>query len=107
MELFDQIRKISFVFFLCLGLSHFLAGLFFINNYFPAESILVNRLLFVPFVVSTLLYAGSNLKYHMMGWGKNAKWMDYTLLIMGILVFISLLAVEFLLVDAAHPLGIK
>lgn len=104
MELFDQIRRISFVFFIIVGISHFLAGFMFINGYAVPVSGLMNRVLFIPFVLATVSYALSNLKYHMLEYGKNSKTLDYTFLTIGILVFLLLLSIELLVVDSPHPL---
>lgn len=105
MELYDQIRRISFVFFLIVGLAHFLSGLFFINGYFVPESGIVNRVLFIPFVLATLTYAFSNLKYHLSELGRDAKWLNYTLIGTGIAVFFGLLVVELFVVDSTCPLS--
>ena len=105
MELYDQIRRISFVFFFLVGLGHFLAGLFFVNGYFAPESGMVNRVLFIPFVLATLTYAFSNLKYHLAELGKDAKWLNYTLIGSGVAVFLGLLVIELLVVDSVCPLN--
>lgn len=104
MELFDQIRKVSFIFFLAIGLAHFLAGLAYINGYFLPTSGLVNRILFIPFVLCALSYAFSTFKYHLMEYGKDAKWISYALIGVGVAVFLALLAVELLVPDSKNPL---
>ena len=105
MELYDQIRKTSFVFFFLFGIVHFLAGLVFVNGYFPLQSGLINRILFIPFVVATLAYAYANLKHHLLELGKSPKWLDISLLSLGILIFVGLLALEFLVKDSPCPLS--
>ena len=105
MELYDQIRKISFVFFAVIGLAHFLAGLLFVNGYFTPTSGLVNRVLFIPFVVGTLTYALSNFKYHLLEYGKDSKIWNTAFITLGIIVFATLLAIELLVADSAHPLS--
>lgn len=104
MELYDQIRKISFIFFVILGLAHFLAGLAYINGYFVPQSGLANRVLFIPFVLSTLSFALSSLKYNLLEYGKNEKWMNYAIVAIGIIVFLGLLAIELFVVDSKTPL---
>lgn len=106
MELYDQIRRISFIFFTAVGLAHFTAGLLFINGYFAPTASLVNRVLYIPFVLSTLTYALSNLKCRLLEYGKDSKTWNYMFLAAGIIVFASLLAVELLVVDSPSPIGI-
>lgn len=104
MELYDHIRKISFGFFVGLGLTHFLAGFFYINDYFPKEAGLVNRILFIPFVLATLTFALSNLRYRLLEYGKTSKTWEYAFLGFGVAVFLGLLVIELLVADSPHPL---
>lgn len=105
MELYDQIRRISFVFFFLVGLAHFLAGFMFMNGYFVPESGIINRVLFIPFVVATITYAFSNLKYHLLELEKDAKWLNYTLIGIGVAIFLGLLVIELFVVDSSCPLS--
>lgn len=104
MELYDQIRKISFAFFIIVGLVHFLAGFFFINGYFAPESGLVNRVLFIPFVIATLTYGLSNFKYLLLEYGKDSKTWNYVFIGFGVAIFLILLSIELLVVDSPSPL---
>lgn len=104
METFDHIRKISFVFFIFVGMLHFLSGLFFVNGYAPAASNLINRISFIPFVLVSLSYALSNLKYNLMQYGKNSKAWDYAFLTIGLLTFLILVSIELLMQDSPKPL---
>lgn len=104
MELFDQIRKISFFFFLSIGLIHFLAGLFFVNGYLIPESGIVNRVLFIPFVVATLAYCMANIRYAFAEYGKQHAWLTYGLIGIGLLIFLVFLGVELFTMDSPTPL---
>lgn len=104
MELYDQIRKVSFVFFFILGLAHFLAGLLFVNSYALPASGILNRVLFIPFVLSTLTFALSNFRYYLASFGKTSKKWDWSFIAIGIIVFLSLLAVELFITDLPSPL---
>lgn len=104
MELYDHIRKISFIFFAILGLAHFLAGLFFVNGYLHETAGLMNRILFIPFVIAALTYTMSNMKYHLVEYGRTGKAWDYTFAAFGIIIFIGLIMIEFLIVDSKTPL---
>lgn len=104
MELLDQIRKISFIFFLILGLAHFLAGLMYINGYYIPASGIVNRVFFIPFVLAAITYGFSNLKYRMLELGKDSKALTYTFIAFGIVIFLVLLAIELFVIDSPAPL---
>jgi len=107
MELYDQLRKISFVFFVGTGLVHFIAGLFYINGYGLPMSGFVNRISFIPFVLATLMYGLSNLKYSLAKAGKDVKWHNYAFIAAGIVVFLGLLAIELFVVDSGTPLAVS
>lgn len=104
MELFDQIRKISFIFFVSVGLIHFLAGFMFINGYYVPTSGLVNRVLFVPFAISMITYGFSNIKCYLIENGKDSKNIDYALIGLGIAIFVILMGTELLIADSPRPL---
>ncbi len=105
MEVFDQIRRISFVFFIIVGLAHFVSGLMFVNGYGVPGSGLVNRVLFIPFIIATLSYGLSNLKYNLSEYGKNSKTLDYAFIIFGVLIFLILISIEFFVPDSPCPLS--
>lgn len=105
MELFDQIRRVSFVFFVAVGLAHFISGLMYVNNYSIPLSGLVNRVLFIPFVVAGLAYGLANLKYNLLEYGKDSKFLNYAFLIFGILIFLILISIEFFVADSSCPLS--
>ncbi|PJC37089.1 hypothetical protein CO046_02235 [Candidatus Peregrinibacteria bacterium CG_4_9_14_0_2_um_filter_53_11] len=104
MELYDQIRKIAFVFFVVLGLGHFLAGLFFVNGYSPELSLTTNRVLFIPFVISAYTFGFAHLKYRLIEYGANPHWLTPAAISLGTVIFLTLLIVEIFIPDGAHPL---
>lgn len=104
MELFDHLRKISFIFFAVTGLVHFIAGLLYVNGYATEVSGVINRVMFIPFVLATLTYGLSNFKYHLLSYGKDSKTWNYIFISGGVVVFIILLAIELLVVDSPTPL---
>ncbi|MEK7523808.1 MAG: hypothetical protein AAB588_02135 [Patescibacteria group bacterium] len=105
MSLYDQIRRISFVFFIVTGLAHFVSGFLFMNGYFAPTSGLVNRVLFIPFVLAMLTYALSNLKFHLVEYGKDSKTWTIAFISLGGIIFLVLLGIELLVVDSACPLS--
>lgn len=100
METFDEIRKISFIFFIAVGLIHFFAGFSFINGYALPLSGVVNRVSFIPFVIVSLSYALSNAKYNLLQYGKTSKAWDYAFLGFSIAVFLILIGIEFFIADS-------
>ena len=105
MELIDQLRKVSFFFFVSLGIGHFIAGLLYINGYAVTTSGLVNRILFIPFSVAAFTYGVANLKYRLLEYGKNPSWLTIAAASIGIVAFIGLLLVELFVPDSSTPLG--
>lgn len=104
MELYDQIRKISFAFFAAIGTVHFLSGLFFVNQYMSQTSMLINRISFIPFVIVSLTYALSNFKYQLSTLGKDSKSWTWAFLGLTAAVFLILISLEFFVADLAVPL---
>lgn len=100
MELFDHLRKTSFGFFVLLGLVHFIAGLMVVNGYYEKTSLLVHKVLYIPFVLTALTYGLSNAKCTLLAAGKSSKSWDYSFLALGGIVFVALLAIELLFPDA-------
>lgn len=105
MELIDQLRKVSFLFFVSLGIGHFIAGLLYVNGYAPNTSGLVNRILFIPFAIAAFTYGVANLKYRLLEFGKNPSWFTIASVSIGIVGFIGLLLVELFVPDSPTPLG--
>lgn len=105
MELYDHIRKISFAFFAVFGMSHFIAGLLFVNGYAPETTSLINRILFIPFVLAAVTYLLGTIRFQLFEYGKTDKGWDYGFLSLGVAVFLVLLAVELLVQDSACPLS--
>jgi len=106
MELYDQIRKISFIFFMLIGLVHFLSGFFAINGYLPQYSGLANRVLFIPFVLAAMTYAFSNIKFYLAQYNKDSKASSIAVIAVGGAVFLGLLAIEIFVLDSTTPLSI-
>lgn len=104
MELADHIRKISFIFFILLGGIHFIAGFLFVNGYAVNTAAVINRALFIPFVISTLTYAFSNSVYHRIQNGNRAQTLGYIYVAIGILILGGLIALEILVPDSSSIL---
>lgn len=104
MELYDNIRKISFWFFVGLGIVHFWAGLMFVSNYGVPLSGLINRVTFIPFFVAAYTYFFSQLKHFLIENGIDKRWLTNLLLALGVALFVIAVGVEFFAVDDPTPL---
>ncbi len=104
MELYDNIRKISFWFFVCIGLTHFVSGMMFVHNYLVPASGLVNRVTIIPFFVAAYSYFFAHFKCYLLENGNDKRWISNLLLSIGICIFVVMLGVEFLAPDDLTPL---
>ncbi len=104
MELYDNIRKISFWFFALVGLTHFLAGLLYVNGYYSPYSGIVNRVTYIPFYVAAYTFFYAQLKHYLIENGIDRRWLSGLLLGIGCVAFIVLLTVELLAPDSSTPL---
>jgi hypothetical protein len=57
----ENIKKISLVFFFVLGTAHIIMGMMTANNYLMPVSMIINRVLDIPFAMSGLIYALSGI----------------------------------------------
>jgi len=90
-----------------LGLAHFVAGMLYVQGYYLPGSGLANRVLFIPLLLSLFSYLYAGAKYNQMKdrEGSGAGGTAATLyMIVGIVVILGMIALEFLLPDAQTPL---
>lgn len=65
LETTKNIQKVSLFFFIGIGLLHILSGLFIANGHFKEHSIIINRILDLPFLITALLYGASSIKINL------------------------------------------
>ncbi|MFC1749048.1 hypothetical protein ACFL2V_09610 [Pseudomonadota bacterium] len=53
----NNLKKVALILFIVIGLTHIISGLMMSNNYFPALTITLNRVLDIPFAMTGLIYA--------------------------------------------------
>jgi len=97
MKTAENIKKVALVFFLILGFGQILSGLMVSNSYAIPASIIVNRVLNIPFAMSALLYGLSAL-YTGIG-EKQLKLANKVFIAISVLVFIVLIYIDFLIPD--------
>jgi hypothetical protein len=61
-----NLQEVSFYLFFTLGITHILSGLLLANQFYITSSWLVNRLLDIPFLITTLCYIYASLKLHLL-----------------------------------------
>jgi hypothetical protein len=97
MKTAENIKKVALLFFIVLGATHILSGLMFSNGYFTPTSLIVNRVLDIPFAMSALIYGLSAIYC---GFGeKGNKVVNIILIIFSVFVFLLLIYINFLIPD--------
>jgi uncharacterized membrane protein len=93
MKTAENIKKVALIFFIVLGLADIISGLMMANGYLMPTSLIVNRILDIPFAMSALLYGLSSV-YENMGEKKhktvNIVFIILSVLVFGVLIYINL-----------------
>lgn len=97
MKTAENIKKVALAFFIVIGLAHILSGLMFSNNYFTPATLIVNRVLDIPFAMAALIY-GLTTIYCGLG-EKSHKALTTILFIFSVFVFLFLIYINFLIPD--------
>lgn len=93
MKTAENIKKVALIFFIVLGLGHILSGLMLSNSYVLPTSLVVNRILDIPFAMSALIYGLAatyeeiNEKHHKIA---NILFIALSVLVFGVLIYINL-----------------
>jgi hypothetical protein len=93
MKTAENIKKVALVFFLVLGIIHIISGLMMTNGYFMPTTLIINRIMDIPFAMSALLYGISVIytnmseKKHKMA---NIAFILISVLVFGLLIYINL-----------------
>lgn len=97
MKTAENIKKVALIFFLTLGMGHIISGLMVSNSYATGTSLMVNRVLDIPFAMSALLYGIASIYI-----GMDEKWLkaaNKVSIVISVLVFIVLIYINFLVPD--------
>jgi hypothetical protein len=90
----ENIKKVSLVFFIILGVLHIFSGLMASNNYYMPTTFIMNRVLDIPFAMSALLYGLSNIYASV--YEHHQKVASYILSGIALLVFLLLIYINLL-----------
>jgi hypothetical protein len=98
-ETIKNIKKVSILFFIPIGIIHIGSSLFIANNLFLKESIIINKTLDIPFIITGLIYGLSSLRISLANQEKSHKILDVALAGTIVLIFIALIAINLLVPD--------
>ena len=97
MNTLDNIKKVSLLFFIIFGGTHLVSSLMLANNYFSDTMRLLNGTLDIPAILSGLLYGFISLKIYMEDLGKPTKNFDLVGGVLGGIIVLALIYVNFLI----------
>lgn len=97
MKTAENVKKIALVFFIILGSSHIVSGLMTANNYLMPISLVMNRILDIPFAMTALIYGLASI-YVKMPENKH-KIANIAFGALSILIFAGLLYINLLTPD--------
>lgn len=95
MSLLHELKKISLIFFLVLGLIHFLSGMLYANGYSPAVTGPLTRIFFLPFLLSALFYGFTGFRLFLEEIGHHKRFWNYLFLGVALIILIGFLSIEF------------
>jgi len=99
METLSNIKKVSLLFFIVIGLLHIGSNLFIANDMYLKEAIILNRTLDIPFVITSLIYGLSSLRIALARKEKTHRMLDAVLAGTIIVIFIVLIGVNLFVPD--------
>lgn len=101
METFKNIKKVSILFFVVIGIVHIGSSLFLANNPFSKEALIINKTLDIPFIITGLIYGLSSLRISLANQEKSHRILDASLIIAIVVIFVGLVLVNLLVPDLA------
>ncbi len=94
MNSIENLKKTALIFFVGLGFGHIISGLMAANNSFLPLSLIINRILEIPFATIAIIYGLTNLRSQIK---TENKQLDLSLIIVASTLFIGLIAINILL----------
>jgi hypothetical protein len=99
MDTLNNIKKVSLIFFIVIGIAHIGSSLFIANDLLLKESIILNKTLDIPFVITALIYGFSSLRIALARKEKTHRILDAVLIGIIALVFVGLIIINLLVPD--------
>ncbi len=97
MKTAENIKKIALVFFFILGSLHIISGLMTANNYFLPASLVLNRILDIPFAMTALVYAFTSILVNLPP--QKHKTANIIFTVFSVLILVTLLYINLLIPD--------
>ena len=94
MNTFLNIKKVSLIFFIAIGLIHIGSSMLIANNVFPQISYIINKTMEIPFILTGMTYGFSSLRISMFDQENPHKILDIFLISLIIIVLISLVVIN-------------
>ncbi len=97
MKTVENVKKVALIFFIILGTLHLLSSLMIANSYFLPWSLIINRILDIPFALSALIYGFSSISCKV----KEEKQRTFNTIfgIITVFIFLGLVYINFFLKD--------
>lgn len=99
MKTAENIQKVALVLFILLGTTHIISGLMLANGYFMPTSLVVNRVLDIPFAMMAVIYAFMTLYTGMDE--KSRKVPGIIFITLSLLIFLLLIYINLFIPDKA------
>lgn len=96
MKTLENIKKVALIFFIIIGITHIVSGLMVSNRYFMPISLIINRILDIPFVLAALIYGFSGI---LINHYEQKKWLGRIFIGVTLFIFTILVYINFLLPD--------
>ena len=99
MDTIQNIKKVSILFFIVIGTLHIGSSLFISNGLYLKESLILNKILDIPFIITGLIYGTTSLRISLARKEKSHRILDVALAGIIILVFLALIVINLLVPD--------
>src|SRR5690606_33661296 len=91
----ENIKKVALVLFVILGILHILSGLMFANEYLLPTSMIINRVLDIPFAMMAVIYGFMNMYTNM---DENSRKIPgIAFLVISVIIFVLLIYINLLI----------
>ncbi|MBU0667694.1 hypothetical protein KJ951_01240 [Patescibacteria group bacterium] len=97
MKTAENIKNVALILFIILGITHITSGLMLSNGYFMPTSMIINRVLDIPFAMTALIYAFMTIYTGIDE--KSRKIPSIVMIIITLLIFLTLLYINLFIPD--------
>lgn len=94
-----NIKKVALAFFIITGFIHLGSSILIANGYYLKESLIINKVADIPFIITGLIYGFAALRLSLTNQETTHKVLDTSLALLIVLVLTGLILVNILLPD--------